>query len=149
MRADPEPVAREGQQHGWSGSGIAQVLYEEVADPEGQPLTATLADYRMPPSAVRICSTSRPPRPRPTALNAPGAKESGVGHDRLDLCRVERRGRRAEPPRCEADRSAAVHPERVRGGRCRIAPVGCPTCGSEPPPAAFDDLPDPWGAGAE
>ena len=43
------PLLVAGQQHGGLAQGIAQALYEEVLfDPDGQPLTATLADYRMP-----------------------------------------------------------------------------------------------------
>jgi aerobic carbon-monoxide dehydrogenase large subunit len=43
------PLLVEGQQHGGLAQGIAQALFEEVVfDSDGQPLTATLADYRMP-----------------------------------------------------------------------------------------------------
>ena len=46
------PLLVAGQQHGGLAQGIAQALYEEILfDADGQPLTATLADYRMPSAA--------------------------------------------------------------------------------------------------
>jgi carbon-monoxide dehydrogenase large subunit len=71
------PLIVEGQQHGGLGQGIAQALYEEVLfDPEGQPITATLADYRMP-SAADLISYETANTETPTPLNPLGAK--GIG----------------------------------------------------------------------
>ncbi|HZG92347.1 MAG TPA: xanthine dehydrogenase family protein molybdopterin-binding subunit [Pseudonocardia sp.] len=71
------PLLVQGQQHGGLAQGIAQALYEEVVfDPDGQPLTATLADYRMPTAAdlidFEVSSTETP-----TPMNPLGAK--GIG----------------------------------------------------------------------
>ncbi|SHK27787.1 carbon-monoxide dehydrogenase large subunit [Pseudonocardia thermophila] len=71
------PLLVEGQQHGGLAQGIAQALYEEVLfDPEGQPLTSTLADYRMP-SAADLISFEASTTETPTPLNPLGAK--GIG----------------------------------------------------------------------
>lgn len=71
------PLLVEGQQHGGLAQGIAQALYEEVVfDPEGQPLSATLADYRMP-SAADLTGFETANTETSTPLNALGAK--GIG----------------------------------------------------------------------
>jgi aerobic carbon-monoxide dehydrogenase large subunit len=71
------PLLVEGQQHGGLAQGIAQALYEEVVyDPEGQPLTATLADYRMP-SAADLFTYETANTETPTPMNPLGAK--GIG----------------------------------------------------------------------
>jgi carbon-monoxide dehydrogenase large subunit len=71
------PLLVTGQQHGGLAQGAAQALYEEVVyDPQGQPLTATLADYRMPTAAdlFRFETTNTE---TPTPMNPLGAK--GIG----------------------------------------------------------------------
>jgi carbon-monoxide dehydrogenase large subunit len=71
------PLLVEGQQHGGLAQGIAQALYEEVVfDPDGQPLTATLADYRMP-TAADLISFEAVNTETPTPMNPLGAK--GIG----------------------------------------------------------------------
>ncbi|WP_219413401.1 xanthine dehydrogenase family protein molybdopterin-binding subunit [Pseudonocardia nigra] len=71
------PLLVEGQQHGGLAQGIAQALYEEVVhDPEGQPLTGTLADYRMP-AAPDLITFETANTETPTPLNPLGAK--GIG----------------------------------------------------------------------
>ncbi len=71
------PLLVEGQQHGGLAQGIAQALYEEVVfDPEGQPLTSTLAQYAMP-SARDLFGFETANTETPTDLNALGAK--GIG----------------------------------------------------------------------
>ena len=71
------PLLVEGQQHGGLAQGIAQALYEEVVfDPEGQPLTSTLAQYQMP-SAADLFDFEATTTETPTPLNALGAK--GIG----------------------------------------------------------------------
>jgi len=71
------PLLVEGQQHGGLAQGIAQALYEEVLfDPEGQPLTSTLAQYQMP-SAADLFGFETATTETPTPLNALGAK--GIG----------------------------------------------------------------------
>ena len=71
------PLLVNGQQHGGLAQGIAQALYEEVVyDSEGQPLTATLADYRMP-SAADLFTFETANTETPTPMNPLGAK--GIG----------------------------------------------------------------------
>ncbi|MBW0102900.1 xanthine dehydrogenase family protein molybdopterin-binding subunit [Pseudonocardia sp. KRD291] len=71
------PLLVEGQQHGGLAQGIAQALFEEVLfDDEGNPTTASLADYRMPTAADLFpfeASTTQ----TPTHMNSLGAK--GIG----------------------------------------------------------------------
>jgi carbon-monoxide dehydrogenase large subunit len=71
------PLIAEGQRHGGIAQGIAQALYEEVVyDDEGQPLTATFADYGFP-SAAELPSFTLLDQETPTPLNPLGAK--GIG----------------------------------------------------------------------
>jgi carbon-monoxide dehydrogenase large subunit len=71
------PMLAEGQVHGGLAQGIAQALFEEVAyDGEGNPLTATLADYLVP-SAAELPSYETAHTSTPTFLNPLGAK--GIG----------------------------------------------------------------------
>ena len=71
------PLLVNGQQHGGLAQGIAQALYEEVVfDSEGQPLTGTLADYRMP-SAADLFTFETANTETPTPMNPLGAK--GIG----------------------------------------------------------------------
>ncbi|MDH2415778.1 xanthine dehydrogenase family protein molybdopterin-binding subunit [Nocardioides sp. CER19] len=71
------PLLVEGQQHGGTLQGMSQALWEQfVYDEEGNPLTATFADYTMPTAADAIAfevSTTETPTP----LNPLGAK--GIG----------------------------------------------------------------------
>lgn len=71
------PLLVEGQQHGGLAQGVAQALYEEILfDPEGQPLTSTLADYRMP-TAADLITFETATTETPTPMNPLGAK--GIG----------------------------------------------------------------------
>lgn len=71
------PLLVEGQQHGGLAQGIAQALYEEVLyDPEGNPTTATLADYHIP-TAADLFSFQAVTTETPTPRNVLGAK--GIG----------------------------------------------------------------------
>ncbi|WP_300011179.1 xanthine dehydrogenase family protein molybdopterin-binding subunit [Pseudonocardia sp.] len=71
------PLLVEGQQHGGLAQGVAQALYEEVVfDADGQPLTATLADYRMP-TAADLFAFEASTTETPTPMNPLGAK--GIG----------------------------------------------------------------------
>ncbi|WP_459984421.1 xanthine dehydrogenase family protein molybdopterin-binding subunit [Nocardioides sp. AN3] len=71
------PLLVEGQQHGGTLQGMSQALWEHfVYDAEGNPLTATFADYTMPTAADAIAyevSTTETPTP----INPLGAK--GIG----------------------------------------------------------------------
>ena len=67
----------EGQVHGGLAQGAAQAIYEEVRyDDDGNPLTATFADYTVI-SATELPMFERVVMETPTPLNELGAK--GIG----------------------------------------------------------------------
>ncbi len=71
------PLLAEGQRHGGIAQGISQALLEEVVyDDDGNPLTATFADYGIP-SAAELPSFTLLTMETPTHLNPIGAK--GIG----------------------------------------------------------------------
>jgi carbon-monoxide dehydrogenase large subunit len=71
------PVLVRGQQHGGMAQGIAQALFEEVLyDEAGNPVTSTLATYRMP-SAADLPVLEASNTETPTTLNPLGVK--GIG----------------------------------------------------------------------
>lgn len=71
------PLLAEGQRHGGIAQGISQALLEEVVyDDDGNPLTATFADYAFP-SAAELPSFTLVDMATPTHLNPIGAK--GIG----------------------------------------------------------------------
>ncbi len=71
------PLLAHGQRHGGIAQGIAQALLEEVVyDADGNPLTATLADYAFPSSA-ELPSFTLVEMATPTHLNPLGVK--GIG----------------------------------------------------------------------
>ncbi|MGH9008639.1 MAG: xanthine dehydrogenase family protein molybdopterin-binding subunit, partial [Acidimicrobiia bacterium] len=71
------PLLVAGQQHGGIAQGLGQALWEAVAyDEDGNPLTATLADYGLA-SAAELPSFEASSTETPTPLNPLGAK--GIG----------------------------------------------------------------------
>jgi aerobic carbon-monoxide dehydrogenase large subunit len=71
------PLLAEGQRHGGIAQGISQALLEEVVyDEDGNPLTATFADYAFP-SAAELPSFTLLSMETPTTLNPLGVK--GIG----------------------------------------------------------------------
>jgi carbon-monoxide dehydrogenase large subunit len=71
------PLLAEGQVHGGMAQGIGQALFEEVAyDADGNPLTATFADYAFA-SAAELPSFETVAMETPTPRNELGAK--GIG----------------------------------------------------------------------
>jgi carbon-monoxide dehydrogenase large subunit len=134
-RRRDQPAAGRGQRHGGIAQGAAQALLEEVVyDADGNPLTATFADYavRRPPS----CRVSSWPtwRRRPATTRS-GPRDRGGRHDRRDTGRAERVIDALGPPRRAAHRHAH-HPQRVwqalrsasaaaprPGRRGRVAPL--------------------------
>ncbi|MHA6796802.1 xanthine dehydrogenase family protein molybdopterin-binding subunit [Pseudonocardia bannensis] len=71
------PLLAEGQRHGGIAQGISQALLEEVVyDEDGNPLTATFADYGFP-SAAELPSFELVDQATPTPINPLGAK--GIG----------------------------------------------------------------------
>jgi carbon-monoxide dehydrogenase large subunit len=134
------PLLVEGQQHGGIAQGIAQALWEAVAyDPDGNPLTATLADYGMP-SAAELPSFEAAQTETPTPNNPLGAKgigESGtVGSmPAVQNAVIDALGhlgvRHIDPP---------LSPERVWRA-IRDAANGTVSSPWRDPPAVFDGLP--------
>jgi carbon-monoxide dehydrogenase large subunit len=134
------PLLVAGQQHGGIAQGIGQALWEAIAyDADGNPLTATLADYGLP-SAAEFPSFEAGGTETPTPLNPLGAKgigESGtVGSmpavqnaviDALSHLGV----RHLDPP---------LSPERVWTA-IRAASDGTLPSPWRQPPAVFDGLP--------
>ena len=75
------PLLVTGQQHGGIAQGMAQALWEEmVFDEDGNPRTATLADYAMPSAAeFPFFETANTETPSPlNPLGAKGIGESGT-----------------------------------------------------------------------
>ena len=71
------PVVVAGQQHGGIVQGVAQALWEEVVyDANGNPLTATFAEYGIP-SAAELPSLEVSTIETPSPVNSLGAK--GIG----------------------------------------------------------------------
>jgi carbon-monoxide dehydrogenase large subunit len=71
------PLITEGQRHGGIAQGVGQALTEEMRyDPDGNPVTANLADYTMI-SACELPTFELVPMETPTPLNVLGAK--GIG----------------------------------------------------------------------
>jgi carbon-monoxide dehydrogenase large subunit len=71
------PLVAEGQRHGGIAQGAAQAFLEEVVyDPDGNPLTATFADYPFL-SATEVPSFELVDMATPTTYNPLGAK--GIG----------------------------------------------------------------------
>jgi carbon-monoxide dehydrogenase large subunit len=71
------PLLAEGQRHGGIAQGAAQAFLEEVVyDTEGNPLTATFADYPFL-SATEVPSFELVDMATPTSYNPLGAK--GIG----------------------------------------------------------------------
>ncbi|MGE5290063.1 MAG: xanthine dehydrogenase family protein molybdopterin-binding subunit [Micromonosporaceae bacterium] len=71
------PLLAEGQRHGGIAQGAAQALLEEVVyDDEGNPLTASFADYSFP-AATEVPSFELADMATPTSYNPLGAK--GIG----------------------------------------------------------------------
>jgi carbon-monoxide dehydrogenase large subunit len=71
------PLLAEGQRYGGIAQGVGQALYEEmVYDDDGNPVTATLADYTLP-TAADLPSFQLLARQTPTPNNRLGTK--GIG----------------------------------------------------------------------
>ena len=124
------PLLVTGQQHGGIAQGIAQALWEQVVyDDDGNPLTATLADYAMPSAAEFPSFEASEHRDADAAQPARGQGHRGVGHDRLHAGGAERRGRRLEPPRRPPHRHAVHARAGVAGDPGRRARHAAARCG--------------------
>lgn len=154
------PLLVRGQQHGGITQGMAQALWEEmVYDEDGNPVTATLADYGMP-SAAEIPSLEADNTETPTFRNPLGAKgigESGtIGstpavHNAVVDALAHLGVRHVAMP-CTPDRVWRAI-DAARRGDPDVAGGGRPLW--RQPPAVFDDLPrfdagdQPEAAGAD
>ena len=134
------PMLVEGQQHGGLAQGIAQAVYEEVLfDPDGQPLTATLADYRMP-SAADLFAFDVANTETPTPLNPLGAKGIGESATVGATPAVQNAVVDALRPLGVRHVDLPCTPERVWRA-IRDARAGHPADPWREPPAVFADLP--------
>jgi carbon-monoxide dehydrogenase large subunit len=134
------PLIVNGQQHGGLAQGIAQALYEEVVyDSEGQPLTATLADYRMP-SAADLFTFETANTETPTPMNPLGAK--GIGESATVGATPAVQNAVADALRSIGVRHVDIPctPERVWRA-IQDARSGSPTDPWREPPAVFATLP--------
>ncbi|MGH8920327.1 MAG: xanthine dehydrogenase family protein molybdopterin-binding subunit, partial [Actinomycetes bacterium] len=134
------PVVVTGQQHGGIAQGIGQALWEQmVYDPDGNPVTANLADYAMPSSA-ELPSFEATNTETPTPLNPLGAK--GIGES----------GTIGSTPAVHNAVLDAIRHLGVRHLDMPCTPVrvwraitdaqaGRPDPGWRPPPDVFDRLP--------
>jgi carbon-monoxide dehydrogenase large subunit len=139
------PLLVAGQQHGGLAQGVAQALYEEILyDEDGQPLTATLADYRMP-SAADLFWFETHTTETPTPMNPLGAKGIGESATVGSTPAVQNAVVDALRPFGVRHVDLPCTPERV----WRAIHGGAPDLWREPP-AIFSTLPvRPSGSGAE
>jgi carbon-monoxide dehydrogenase large subunit len=134
------PLLVAGQQHGGLAQGMAQALYEEILfDADGQPITATLADYRMPTAAdligFDIANTETP-----TPLNPLGAKGIGESATVGSTPAVQNAVIDALRPLGVRHLDLPCTPERVWRALRDAAAGRLPQLWREPP-AVFADLP--------
>ena len=103
------PLLAEGQRHGGIAQGAAQAFLEEVVyDGDGNPLTASFADYPFL-SATEVPSFELADMRDPDQLQPAGRQGHRRGrHDRRDPGRAERGRRRARAPRRPAHRHARL-----------------------------------------
>jgi carbon-monoxide dehydrogenase large subunit len=134
------PLLVAGQQHGGIAQGVAQALWEAVTyDEDGNPLTATLADYGIP-SAAELPSFEASSTETPTPLNPLGAKGIGEAGSVGSMPAVQNAVidalshlgiRHLDPP---------LTPERVWRAM-RAASEGALSSPWRPPPDVFERLP--------
>ena len=108
------PLLVEGQRHGGIAQGVAQALIEEVLfDEDGNPLTATFADYAIISAAELPSFELRHHGDPDAAQPAGGQGHRRVGHHRLHPGRAERGRRCPVAPRRAARRHARCTAQRV------------------------------------
>jgi carbon-monoxide dehydrogenase large subunit len=134
------PLLVTGQQHGGLAQGMAQALYEEVRfDPDGQPLTGTLADYHIP-SAADLITFETTNTETPTPLNPLGAKGIGESATIGSTPAVQSAVIDALAPLGVRHVDLPCSPERVWRA-VRDAQAGRPAPPWREPPAVFGTLP--------
>lgn len=112
------PLLAEGQVHGSVAQGIAAALWEEMSyDEEGQPLTASFAEYGIPSAAeLAGMEISSEFQVTPSPFNLLGAKGSG------------RAAPSASPPRSAMPLSTRSHRSGSITPICLIRPRRCGGC---------------------
>lgn len=134
------PLLVTGQQHGGLAQGVAQALIEEVRfDPDGQPITATLADYHLP-SAADLITFETANTQTPTPLNPLGAKGIGESATVGSTPAVQNAVIDALAPLGVRHLDLPCTPERVWRA-IRDARAGRPADPWRAPPAVFAGLP--------
>src|SRR5581483_6990445 len=134
------PLLVAGQQHGGIAQGIGQALWEAVAyDADGNPLTATLADYGMP-SAAELPPFEAAGTETPTPLNPLGAKGIGESGTVGSMPAVQNAVVDALGHLGVRHIDTPLTPERVWRA-LRDAAAGRPPAPWREPPAVFSGLP--------
>jgi carbon-monoxide dehydrogenase large subunit len=134
------PLLVEGQQHGGIAQGIGQALWEAVAyDGDGNPLTATLADYGMA-SAAELPSFEAAGTETPTPHNPLGAKGIGESGTIGSMPAVQNAVIDALSHLGVRHIDTPLTPERV-WRTIRAAGVGTLSSPWRDPPAVFAELP--------
>jgi carbon-monoxide dehydrogenase large subunit len=134
------PLLVTGQQHGGIAQGIGQALWEAVVfDADGNPLTATLADYGMP-SAAEFVSFETAGTETPTPHNPLGAKGIGESGTVGSMPAVQNAVVDALSHLGVRHLDTPLTPERVWAA-VRDARNGTLSSPWREPPAVFDSLP--------
>jgi carbon-monoxide dehydrogenase large subunit len=131
-----------GQQHGGIAQGLGQALWEAVAyDEDGNPLTATLADYGMP-SAAELPFFEAAGTETPTPFNPLGAKGIGESGTVGSMPAVQNAVVDALSHLGVRHLDTPLTPERVWSA-IHAARIGTLPSPWREPPAVFDRLPAP------
>ncbi|GAB3301351.1 xanthine dehydrogenase family protein molybdopterin-binding subunit [Parasphingorhabdus pacifica] len=134
------PVLVRGQQHGGAAQGISQALWEQFSyDVDGNPATATLADYTIP-TAVELPWLETANTETPTTRNPMGAK--GIGESATVGATPAVQNAVVDALRHLGVRhiDLPATPQRVWRAM-RDAEAGKPPVPWQEPPEAFDALP--------
>ncbi|WP_027944258.1 xanthine dehydrogenase family protein molybdopterin-binding subunit [Amycolatopsis taiwanensis] len=134
------PLIVRGQQHGGAVQGIAQALWEQASyDADGNPITATFADYLIP-SAADLPDLEAVNTETPTPRNPLGAKGIGESATIGSTPAVQNAVVDALKHLGVRHVDMPASPQRVWRA-IRAAGEGGPTLPWREPPAAFETLP--------
>ncbi|WP_285488821.1 xanthine dehydrogenase family protein molybdopterin-binding subunit [Amycolatopsis taiwanensis] len=134
------PLIVRGQQHGGAVQGIAQALWEQASyDADGNPITATFADYLIP-SAADLPDLEAVNTETPTPRNPLGAKGIGESATIGSTPAVQNAVVDALKHLGVRHVDMPASPQRVWRA-IRAAGEGEPTLPWREPPAAFETLP--------
>ena len=134
------PLIVRGQQHGGAAQGISQALWEQVSfDEDGNPVTATFADYLVP-SAADVPALEVHSTETPTSRNPLGVKGIGESATIGSTPAVQNAVVDALKHLGVRHIDIPATPQRVWRAT-QDAKSGTPTSPWREPPAAFDTLP--------